>query len=82
MENGPKQHKNCFWADDNLPVITVHMDTLALLVWPIGRYTVAPQGIVHVHPCQKSDFQVLIFWIFTKSCQPDDHILPHIDTSR
>ena len=78
----PNSTRTVFRADDNLPVITVHMDTLALLVWPIGRYTVAPQGIVHVHPCQKSDFQVLIFWIFTKSCQPDDHILPHIDTSR
>lgn len=78
----PNSTRPVFRADDNLPVITVDMDTLVLLVWPIGRYTVAPQGIVHVHPCQKSDFQVLIFWIFTKSGRSDNHLLPHIDTSR
>lgn len=38
----PNSTRPVFRADDNLPVITVHMDTLVLLVWPIGRYTVAP----------------------------------------
>jgi hypothetical protein len=35
----PKTAKNVvFCGDDNLPVITIHMDTLALLVWAIGTF--------------------------------------------
>lgn len=52
--------KPVFRADDNLPVITVDMDTLALLVRAIGRYTLVLNGTMHVHPCQKAGFLVPI----------------------
>ena len=74
--------KRVFWGDDNLPVITVDMDTLALLVRAIGRYTLVLNGTMHVHPCQKAGFLVPICWFFTKSGRPDNHLLPHNDTSR